>query len=363
MNIKSTLFGVLITLIVTILGGLAVYYITDKGNKDELLTYWYDTPAIFEKDSSSVILQTVYISNTGNEKATDISVEVSYPSGVKISEKNVVFSTGDITAFRDSIFEEKNFSLKTAILLPNENIKVSFILKSQDYSNPTVSLKSSSSIGIQSVINNSKNKKNNTLLNTLLLLLLAEQIAILFFFFKKRAFFKFESQQSSNNTAFLLLHKNLPDYAIKVLENTVFDSGADAYIIGNYALAKAIDGKFDESLKLIDAAIFYSYNQEERSMNLFNASLIYFLKGELIVARKKLEEAIAIDAKHIKEYIEFSDLIRDLRLNPEINEIFTNITKQHFPFSYKSFVLKSGTSLSLSKHNLNYPHSCISQTG
>lgn len=61
MNIKSILFGALVALIITLLGKLFVYYITDKGNKGELLTYWYDVPAIFEKDSISIVLQTVYI--------------------------------------------------------------------------------------------------------------------------------------------------------------------------------------------------------------------------------------------------------------------------------------------------------------
>ena len=61
MNIKSILFGALVALIITLLGKLFVYYITGKGNKGELMTYWYDAPAIFEKDSSSIVLQTVYI--------------------------------------------------------------------------------------------------------------------------------------------------------------------------------------------------------------------------------------------------------------------------------------------------------------
>lgn len=328
MNLKSTLFGALITLIITILGGLVVFYLTDKG---ELLTYWYDAPAIFEKDSTSIVLQTIYLSNAGNEKATNVSAEVNYPDGIIISDKNVAFSTGKIAIFNDSIINNRSFILLVPTLLPKENIKISFILKSKLNSNPEVSVKSNSTIGKISEIGESMKKKRPIIEIGFLIFLLLLQLTLVAFLvyisIKRKRLRIFGSEQSPNNTAFLLLHKNLPNYATKILDEVVFKAGADAYLLGNYALAKSIEGNFSESLKLIEAAKFYSKSDQEKMVNLFNKSLIYILKGELQIARKCLEDAIAIDAKEIKKYVEFSDLIKTLRANNEIDSIFKDIVK------------------------------------
>jgi len=329
MNIKSTLIGAFIALIVTVIGGLVVYYITYKDTKGESLTYWYDAPAIFEKDSTSVMLQTFNISNQGDIKSSDISFEINYPEGINISEKSVAFSSGKMTEYRDSITQKRIFMLKTPILLPKENIKISFILKSKTYQSPVVTLKSDSSLGKKLNLNETvKDEKIPIVKNYLLLLLsLLILLIILLYIQIKRIRNNFGSTRSSNNTAFLLIHKNLPEYAVKLLDKTIMKNGADGYILGNYAVAKAINGEIENSLKLIEAASFYSSGGHEKAVNLFNASLVYFLKGDFLIARKKLEEAVIKNAKEIKKYTEFSDLIRNLRENPEIDSIFIELVK------------------------------------
>jgi tetratricopeptide (TPR) repeat protein len=328
MNIKSTLIGAFIALIVTVIGGLVVYYITYKETKGENLTYWYDAPAIFEKDSSSVVLQTFNISNQGDIKSNGIAFEINYPEGIYISEKSVVFSSGNMTEYKDSITGKRNFMLQTPILLPKETIKISFILKSKSYRSPIVTLKSDSSLGTKLNINEKIIDKKSSIIKYYLLLLLALLVLLLILLYKQISRIRnYGSRQSSNNTAFLFIHKNLPDYAVKLLDKTIMKSGADGYILGNYALAKAIKGDFEESQKLIEAANFYSSGEHEKAVNLFNTSLVYFLKGELLIARKKLEEAVIKDAKEIKSYVEFSDLIKKIRMNNEIDSIFTELIK------------------------------------
>lgn len=329
MNIKSTLIGAFIALIVTVIGGLVVYYITYKDTKGESLTYWFDAPAIFERDSTSVMLQTFNISNQGDIKSSDISFEINYPEGIKILEKSVAFSSGKMTEYKDSITQKRVFILQTPTLLPKENIKLSFILESKRYKFPIVTLKSDSSLGKKINFNESINDKKNPLIKNYLLTLLSLLVLLIILLYKqiKRIRNNYGSEQSSNNTAFLFIHKNLSNYAIKLLDKTIMKSGADAYILGNYALAKAINGDFDKSLKLIEASSFYSSGGHEKAVNLFNASLVYFLKGELLTARKKLEEAVEKDPKEIKKYTEFSDLIKNLRQNSEIDSIFLELVK------------------------------------
>lgn len=233
--------------------------------------------------------------------------------------------------FNDSIIQNRSFILQVPTLLPNENIKISFILKSKLNSNPDVSVKSNSSIGKVSEIIETKKKEKPIIEIGVLIFLLLLQLTLLSLLIyrriKRNGLSNFDSPQSSNNTAFLLLHKNLPNYAVKILDEAVFKSGADAYLLGNYALAKSIEGNFDESIKLIEAANFYSTSGQEKMVNLFNKSLVYFHKGELQIARKSLEEAIVLDAKEIKKYVEYSDLIKHLRANNEIDLIFKDLVK------------------------------------
>jgi hypothetical protein len=177
--------------IFTIFSNLAIYYFTHKEEQFESLSYWIDPPSSFTKGSSSTIIQTIFITNNGNEKANDIALFIEYPQGVLILDKNIAFSSGKFAEYTDSLLGTGTLKLKSPLLFPNEKIKISFILKSEHYEAPIISLKSNSSIG--GLIQNKEKKGNETIdiyfilfMGTMGMLMLACAAIFLFVVYYKR---------------------------------------------------------------------------------------------------------------------------------------------------------------------------------
>lgn len=329
MNVKSILIGAIVTLIVTILGGLIVYYVTANPNKEEKLTYWFDRPSTFSNDSSSIVIQTIYFTNDGNEPASDISLSVEYPNYIAIIDKNVSFSSGKSFDYRDSVSNKTDYTLKARTLFPKEVGKVSFLIKGEEHEGPAINIKSTKSMGVEVKVNDSEEKPMfDKIFQYVLFVIFFFQILIIVAFLIFRRKIKSEpnpSSQSVNNTAFLLLHKNLYDLATKALEATFYKKGADSFIFGNYAVCIAIKGDFDVSLKLIEASYFYSYTNHEKCVALFNYGLILILKGDYNESQIKLQEAINLNQEEIEKYIAFSDFIKQLRTNSAVDTVFSDL--------------------------------------
>jgi tetratricopeptide (TPR) repeat protein len=317
---NKILFNAIIALTVTILGGLVVYYLTLKPNKGESLSFWFDNPTVFAKDSSSLAIQRVIFSNTGDASASNVSLIIEYPKDVAIDDVTVVSSIGKNSSYKQVYVKGNTYKLECDKLMPKEKISLSYLLKSIHYQfKPNVFLKSSLSIGSYQDIQSSK---QSDLVKFLFLIIPAQIFLILgLFLFKKYRF----SSRSVNNTGFLFLHKDLPNYAKAIFEKAINDRGGDSLLISNYALVKAILEEYEDSIKLIEAALFYSWGGHEKAVCEFNYSIIYFLIGDKQNGRLKLIRALKHSKKAITGYINYSDLIKKIRLNTEVDSIFKEL--------------------------------------
>ncbi len=322
MKSKTLLLTGLITLVVTIIGSLIVYYITLKPEKKEILNYWFDNPTVFAKYSSSIAIQRVFIINNGTVTASNVRLFVEYPKEVSINDTSVISSLGLNFNYKQNFIKNHVDNFSCEQLLPGEKIIISYILKSNHYSfKPLIYLKSNESTG--SYIDPLLAKASTFYEYYFFILIpLLAILLLLAIYFIVSIFIK--SPTSINNTGFLFLHKNLANHSKRIFERAILTRGADSFIIGNYAVAKVVLGEFEDGIKLIEAATFYSdgFRDHEKAVCDFNYAIIYFLLEDKQNARLKLNAALKRSRKNISRYIAFSDLIKKIRLDKEIDQIF-----------------------------------------
>lgn len=327
MNWKSVILGALVTIFVTIVGGIGVYYFTKEDKLKEDLQYTLEPTVDFTVSDSSVLIQNLQLVNKGTASSENIIFIIQANINETIVNKSISFSSGNAAKYSVKFNEKQKLQIEIENLLPNEKVKVTLLIKSlTKLFKPTITVRSKSSLGIETAWDAGIKEKThletiNDYLTFLLPLIMLIQLVLILPTLISRIR---RSRQTSplNDSAFLLLHKNQVQEAHQILTKTLKEKGGDSHILSNYALSLSKKGTFDKAYKFIEAAEYFASGDHQNAVVNFNKGLIQLLDNKVNEGKINIDLAITQSKKEISKYIKFSDIVKDLRKDPNIDSIF-----------------------------------------
>jgi hypothetical protein len=323
MKIQDALIGAVSTLLVTVLGGVLVYYATKEPdeNKVEKLIYVLNQTATFTGGTQELAFSTLTVSNEGGVAAKRPTITVEFKSG-EIRDLAITAQGGAREINRER--SDKRIRLVFESLLPRETITVSILLSQPE--RPSIDIRSEASLAEDhSLSATSTEKTRSEKWNSIskIVIPIVSSLSILIWFWltlrlRRRGVFDLFADR--NDTGFLLLHHGLVNDACLVLGDAIRAGRGDLLTLSNYALCRALSGDFDQAEKLINSAKFRERTGHGLAVVLFNESLIYLQKDNEAVALSKLVEAIKFSPRNIRRYAQKSIHLDGVREKPGFRE-------------------------------------------
>jgi hypothetical protein len=331
MRWRDVLVGAFASLLVTVIGGLAVYYSTREKQQPiprESLYFALDDTVTFTTESTSLALATLRVTNAGDLAATNVAAAVRVPNGTGIIDMNAVLSSGPAATYRLSRPDGEMISLSIPSLAPGEIATLSILLDSPPPTPLEVGVKSDASLGLPTPATSElpaqfpeRDPRRDLsviivvtagVLQLGLLLLSRRSIRSVLRAYQPTAI-------SLNNTAFLYLHQGLVDEAASILEEGISSRGADTLMLANHALCLGLKGHRELAEKKLRAADFYSDTKHERAVIALNRALVAFHFQDTANGMMHLSEALALSPRAIRKYSAYSQVISALKAsNPEV---------------------------------------------
>lgn len=324
---KDVVTGAAITLLVTILGGIVVYYLTkeEKIEKNEDLKYKIESPVSFEGSGSKLSISNIILENIGAKKAENVKIEI-HSASKNISEAKASSSLGGtINSAQAKIVDGTvNFSIPT--LLPEERISISLLLNTASLSKPDVTIRSDSSVAKLSTPNKLESKKEtNEFLPKLLVILITVFLPMAVILILKLKKYSPNRVDSLNNFAFVLLHQGDVAKAKNLLESAINKGEGGSHVLANYALCLAASGDSTQANKYISASEFYASSDHDKSIVLFNKAIISLTQGNEEKFINELKEAVKKSKNEIFSYLNYSEFTKEIIKKSEIKEAISLI--------------------------------------
>lgn len=311
MRWKEMLFGALLTLLVTVIGGLVIWKFTKEPPKPDPLpyvVYQVDSPASFKSKSTNVMFNTVRIGNLGEKTATDVVLSIEFPENTKISDFSISNSSGAAARENQKILASKDNEkiIRIQSLMPSETVTVSILSSDYKKEELKVAARHSSGLAEEGSLSNRISispeggaKAKEAAVSALILGLI---LPIMLYRMKAMT----GGFRSRNNSAFVMMHQGLIDDAQKVLESELHLKGGTSFELANLGLCKALSGDFESANKLYAAAELYSKTMHIKALVAFNRAISDFESDDKEGAKKHFEIAIKIYKRRIKKYVSYS---------------------------------------------------------
>lgn len=328
MRWKEVIIGAIVTLAVTIIGGLAVYYFTNEsGSKIEKLTYQIDRQVSFSGENNKLAIGVVRIANVGELGASDVKASISMNNSsfleYNIESENGVEIHHQLNQANDQI------DIEISSLLSGESLTVTYLLPTSH--EIQVSLRSDQSVGVEGItylIPKDKKSELSGFLNVFLPLLAI--ISIIILFVAKRIVGRTNEvvrDSSANNVGFALFHNGLTKKARKVLTRTI-EKGEESssYAISNLAAVLAVSGDVEQACKYMQSAkMLCDSDCHSKAIMFFNEAIVSYQKGEYACVENDLVKALELSNDEIVYYIKSSVVMANMRGTiPTIDSIFTD---------------------------------------
>lgn len=324
MKWRDIIIGAVASLLVTLLGGVGVFYATKESDdkKVEKLIYSLNQNAVFSGGSQDFTFSSIELTNNGGVAAKNVIILIS----LKDSEiRDLAINAGE--GLKEIAREQASKSVRIvyAILLPQERVTINLILTKPESAN--VDIRSDSSLGEELAYPISKNDSNTSKINSIAQkvvpatgILSALVMTLGFTFLRRRGLLDLRNEK--NNTGFLLLHNGITDEATLIFSSAIREGRCDPFTLSNYALCKAVQGEFEQADKLIMAASFRERAGHAKGVILFNKALIKLLQGDKDNSINLLKEALSVSRKEILLYCQKSTVLDSVRSEPAFFELF-----------------------------------------
>lgn len=325
MKFKEIFVGAFVTLVVTVLGGVVLYYWTKEPDekKSEALYYSISQVAKFKGGEKNVGFNIANIRNQGGLTAKNVVLKIDFPSA-NITDYSIE-STSGLKPKSQSIDKQKAvFVFET--LVPSDDVTVGLLTTTSE--TPEISLRSNESLGKleeKRTISSAKEKINRLAVYYIPLL---GVIAVLVLLFATRMGRKVEEVEdlilsnSKNDMGFVLLHQGLVTDAETILDHAVHSGEGGVYSLSNLATCRAKNGRIQEARSLINAAFFLAHSDHENAVITFNGALVSLYAGDTSDFFTKLKDAAALSSESIKSYSEYSVHLSGIRTDPRYDAIF-----------------------------------------
>jgi hypothetical protein len=243
MNWRSRGTGAVISLVVTILAGLIVYYATKETTPTEQLVYRISALAKFTTEGSDKTFITIYTENRGSKTAKNVRIVAEFKDGFSIREKDISSSAAPVAEFKD-LSTANRLEIAIPFFVSGEQFTTTLLIEGPGLPNPRLGVRSDESIGTRAEPKTPK-KTEQALIATLAALLVGGLSGIAMAVFarvsRRRGFFD-AAKTRKNNTAFVLMHQGLTEDASQLFHNTFLQHGADPLLLANYGLSLGLLG-------------------------------------------------------------------------------------------------------------------------
>jgi len=319
---KEALIGGAITLLVSVVGGVLVWFFTKSPDRTERLIYRVDSPARFVSQGRSLVFTTLNIRNDGQQKAQSVVIEGDVTPSAQLIEKNISFSSGRATDFIDQSTPQK-LRVIVPTFFPGDRVSIPILISGSAPNNFSVSVHSNEKMATR---DKTGNLAPSGFVNIKTLIFAVMVTAFVGYsvnilidyrrYKKKREQLNSLSRRSSftpskNNLGFLMMHNELLGEAEELFRKDIGTGDADLITIAHLAALEAIKENSDLSDKLFAAADWPTTDQHTRA----NISLDRFIaaasKRAFSEAEIHLLDAIRLSSDII-EYLENSKLIKRL---------------------------------------------------
>jgi len=307
MNWRNIIVGALLTLIVTVIGGILATILTRPPTLAEHLVYTIDPPVTFDAQDTKISLISAKITNLGTATANDVVVNLKLPDVMSIVEHRTQMSSGPAAKYH-TMAEKNQITVDLDHLVPKETLTISAMLDGIADKPPLVSVRSESSMGEPGLPLEDNGKEPYPLLRDVSLAMLsASWFGAMIWIWRSR---RFEITKSVNNLAFLYIHQGLVEEAEQILCDYMGKKGATIYEIANYALALSLNGKTEQAQKLFAIGDRMAKRRYVRGLVEFNKCVAALGLTNFAQAREHLTKALALSPRQISEYCQFSVHIR-----------------------------------------------------
>lgn len=312
---KEIIIGALVTLVVTVISGLLIYYFTQEKSvpKTENLTYMIEKQVVFKGENNQISIGSLKFANIGSLVAKNIVVKFN-SKYAKIIEFSV--SNKDGANLTKIISDNKHSALlKIKNLIPGETVSITYLLDRE--SSIDFQMRSEKTLAIEGPVYSVK-KEEKSILNNFLgkiipFLVLLGTVSLLFV--KIFVDSLIGRGSTKNNIAFSLLHTGNAKESIPGFKKSI-SNGEDAVnALSNYAAALAIIGNIDKANKYIKAAIFLAKTKNERAVVEFNNAIIASTLDDFEECYSSLEKALQLSKSEIKFYIKNSEIFNNIPKN------------------------------------------------
>ena len=322
MNWKEILLGSISTLVITVVGGIGVYYYTQEPDikKSESIVYYVNKSANFKGQQEEIAFSSIRVLNRGGISAKNISIQ--------LSTKDALIK--DMSIDSDSKIQEISRSLDThsvklllSTLPPNEEVSVNVLLSKGE--SPSINVRSDSSLGVNGFEVRAENSTKEIVNNASILFLpftglfLSLVLSFAFLRLKRQGLMLSTSQ---NNAGFILMHNGLIDEALDILNAALSKGQYDVLVLSNLALCKSIKGDNDAAKKLLRAANFTKVSGHAKAVVIFNDALISLLNSSIDDALVKLKKSLELSPKEISSYSKNSVHWDSIRSQARFTDLF-----------------------------------------
>lgn len=324
MKWRDVIIGAIISLLVTIFGGVAIFYATKEPDdkKQERLVYSINQTAKFSGGSQDLAFSSLTLSNFGGVPAKNVSILIS----LKHSELKDLAVSGS-KGLREKTMERtpKSVHIVYETFLPQEEVVINLLLATSE--RPEIDVRSDSTRGQERRQLDSDNISSKSRINAVfqkavpLTGILTGLLGVAGALFLRHLGF-FDLRADPNNAGFLLLHSGLTDEADATFSAAVREGRCDQYTLSNYAVCKATQGHFDQARSLMKAATFRNRSGHAKAVALFNEGLVQLLQGDKESALDLLKRASALSPKEIQRYCQKSVLLDGVRSELSFNDLF-----------------------------------------
>lgn len=301
MRWKEMITGALITLVVTVIGGLLVYYFTQqKEEKNEHLWFQTGSQVAFDGNENSVAIGVLKFGNIGGKAAQNVTAVVN-TGYAKLLEYKVT-SESNANVVSEQISDNK-LKLTIGTLLSDETISLTYLLDNSVDIDFT--LRSNSSMGEAGYPYSKLRDEQSAWLNILKATIsLSSVFGSLVLLLLLRGYIKeFTTGLGKNNVGFVLLHSGVYDQAARIFLDSIKNGRDTELAYSNYAAALALQGNVDEAPKYIRAGEYIAQTSHTKAVLEMNKAIVSYHKGDFDRAKEQLEKAVALSKKRIKNYI------------------------------------------------------------
>jgi len=335
-NWKDVAIGSASTLVVTVVSGVIIYYITKEpapSLRTERLVYEIQQLGEFQSQNTKLALQTVRIANLGDIPASQVNATIEYPESVRIVDKVASLSSGLAGTLTVSETVSNRLDVTIPSLTPGESLTVSIQTDQAVKILPDVSVKSQATVGKPGNVSSpeppAKAQNFSRTAKWLLPFLLILQLPLALYFSRRiRRILRFEGgySPSLNNAAFALLHQGDVNTALRLFRRAIFQGEADANIFANQALALALSGdKIGAAKSLAAAELFDKRSGDSTEVIQFNRATIALIQGDKKTAKESFEAALKTKSalqKAVCSWAQYSSIFQEhSKDSPEIKQL------------------------------------------